>query len=546
MISRFFIHRPIFAAVLSIVIVLAGGVAIPTLPIAQYPDITPPTVQVSCSYPGANAQVVADTVAAPIEQQVNGVENMLYMSSQCTNDGAYVLTVTFNLGTDLKIALVQVQNRVQLAMPQMPSQVQLQGINIKKKSPAILLAVNLVSPQRRYDALYMSNYAMLHVRDELMRLPGVSDVTLLGERDYSIRAWLDPEKLAARSMTAGDVASAIREQNNQVVGGQLGQPPSQEGQNFQPTLCALGRLTTPEEFGQIVVKTGQASPGTSSRPLVRLCDVARPELGAQQYDQSCLLNGEPSVALAVFQTPTANMLDTAAGIRRKMLELKQTFPEGLEYRFGYDTTPVISESIVEVVKTLRDAILLVAIVVLLFLQNWRATLIPLAAVPVAIVGTFAVMAAIGFSLNNLSLFGLVLAIGIVVDDAIVVVENVERWLAQGLPPKEAAVKAMEEVTGPVVAVALVLSAVFIPCAFITGITGQFFRQFALTIAVSTVISAFNSLTLSPALAALLLKPKTPGDAKPRATFVPGWWPGVAAAALGRSTGLGLRVAALGP
>ena len=338
MISRFFIHRPIFAAVLSIVIILAGAVAIPTLPIAQYPDITPPTVQVSCSYPGANAQVVADTVAAPIEQQVNGVENMLYMSSQCTNDGAYVLTVTFDLGTDLKIALVQVQNRVQLAMPQMPQQVQLQGVNIKKKSPAILMAVSLFSPGERYDSLYMSNYAMLHIRDELMRLPGVSDVTFLGERDYSIRAWLDPEKLAARSMTAGDVASAIREQNNQMVGGQLGQPPADEGQNFQPTLSALGRLTTPEQFGQIIVKTGLPISSAPSRPLVRLRDVARPELGAQQYDQSCLLDGKPSVALAIFQTPTANMLDTAAGVRRKMRELKAEFSRGtgLPLRLRYD------------------------------------------------------------------------------------------------------------------------------------------------------------------------------------------------------------------
>ena len=318
MISRFFIHRPIFAAVLSIVIVLAGGVAIPTLPIAQYPDITPPTVQVSCSYPGANAQVVADTVAAPIEQQVNGVENMLYMSSQCTNDGAYVLTVTFDLGTDLKIALVQVQNRVQLAMPQMPQQVQLQGVNIKKKSPAILLAVSLFSPSERYDALYLSNYAMLHVRDELMRLPGVSDVTFLGERDYSIRAWLDPEKLASRSMTAGDVASAIHEQNNQVVGGQLGQPPAQEGQNFQPTLSALGRLTTPEQFGQIIVKTGQPINGAPSRPLVRLRDVARPELGAQQYDQSCTAGrkavGRPG-RLPDCRRPTCSIRPTASAAR---------------------------------------------------------------------------------------------------------------------------------------------------------------------------------------------------------------------------------------
>jgi len=506
MLSRFFIDRPIFAAVLSIVIVLAGGVAVTTLPIAQYPNITPPTVQVTCSYPGANAQVVADTVAAPIEQQVNGVENMLYMSSQCTNDGAYTLTVTFDLGTDLKIALVQVQNRVQLAMPQLPSQVQQQGVNIKKKTPNILLVVNIISPDLRYDDLYLSNYATIYVRDELMRLDGVSDVTMLGERDYCIRVWLDLEKLSSRNMTPDDVVDAVREQNNQVVAGQLGQPPSVAGQNFQPTLSALGRLADPGQFGEIVVKTGRPSPGRPDAPLVRLRDVARVELGAQQYDQACLRDGEPSVGLAVFQTPTANALDTAEGVRRKMDELKQSFPQGLDYVVNYDTTPFVRESIVEVLKTLRDAVILVALVVLVFLQNWRATIIPLVAVPVAIVGTFAVMAAMGFSLNNLSLFGLVLAIGIVVDDAIVVVENVERWMAEGKPPREAAVRAMEEVTGPVIAVALVLCAVFVPCAFISGITGQFFRQFALTIAVSTVISAFNSLTLSPALAALLLKP----------------------------------------
>ncbi len=506
MISRFFIDRPIFAAVLSIVIVLCGAVTISSLPIAQYPDITPPTVQVACAYPGANAKVVADTVAAPIEQQVNGVENMLYMSSQCTNDGVYLLTVTFRLGTDLKIALVQVQNRVQLAMPQLPDQVQQQGVNIKKKTPAILMVVNLLSPDRRYDEVYLSNYATINVRDELMRLPGVSDVNFTGQRDYSIRAWLDPEKLAARNLTASEAVQAVRDQNNQVVSGQLGQPPSPVGQNFQPTLSALGRLVEPEQFGGIIVKSGKPLPGGASTPLVRLRDVARVELGAQQYDQSCLLNGEPSVGLIVYQTPTANALDTADGIRQKMEELKKRFPDGLDYAINYDITPFIRESIVEVLKTLRDAVILVAIVVLVFLQNWRAAIIPLVAVPVAIVGTFAVMAALGFSLNNLSLFGLVLAIGIVVDDAIVVVENVERWLAAGLPPREAAVKAMQEVTGPVIAVALVLCAVFVPCAFISGITGQFFRQFALTIAVSTVISAFNSLTLSPALAALLLKP----------------------------------------
>jgi multidrug efflux pump len=505
-ISRFFIDRPIFATVLSMVILLAGGVTLPSLPVAQYPNITPPTVQVICSYPGANAQTMADTVAAPIEQQVNGVENMLYMSSQCMNDGSYTLTVTFDLGTDLKLALVQVQNRVQLAMPQMPSQVQQQGINIKKKTPNILLAVNLYSPNGRYNDLYLSNYLMCCIRDEILRLPGVSDVTILGERDYSIRGWLDPEKLASRNMTAMDVVNAVTEQNKQVVSGQIGQPPTNANVPFQPPLCALGRLTKPSEYGNIIVKSGMTGPNAEVTPLVFMRDVARCELGAQQYDQACLMDGKPSVGLAVYQMPTANAIDTANAVRRKMDELKKRFPEDLDYCINYDTTPFIGESIVEVLKTMRDAVILVAIVVLVFLQNWRAAIIPLAAMPVAIVGTFSVMAALGFSLNNLSLFGLVLAIGIVVDDAIVVVENVERWLAQGLQPREAAIKAMEEVTGPVIAVALVLCAVFVPCAFITGITGQFFRQFALTIAVSTVISAFNSLTLSPALAALLLKP----------------------------------------
>ncbi len=506
MISHFFIDRPIFAAVLSLVIVLAGSVAISSLPIAQYPQITPPTVQVLCQYPGANAQTVADTVAAPIEQQVNGVEGMMYMSSQCTNDGAYTLTVTFELGTDLQLALVQVQNRVQLAMPQMPDQVRQQGINIKKRTPNILLVVNMFSPKGRYDDLYLSNYATIHVRDELMRLPGVSDVIMFGERDYSIRAWLDPEQLASRNLTASEVVSAVQQENQQVAAGQLSQPPIAGGATFQPTLSVLGRLTTPEQFGNIVVKTGRRAPGGVVTPVVRLRDVARIELGAQQYDQFCLTDGRSSAGLGVFQTPTANALDTADGIRAKMEELKNRFPEDLDYEIYYDTTPFIRESIVEVLKTMFDAIILVALVVLVFLQNWRAALIPLAAMPVAIVGTFAVMAALGFSLNNLTLFGLVLAIGIVVDDAIVVVENVERWLAEGLAPREAARKAMAEVTGPVVAVALVLCAVFVPCAFIGGISGQFFRQFALTIAVSTVISAFNSLTLSPALAAVLLKP----------------------------------------
>ncbi len=550
MISHFFIDRPIFASVLSIVFVLAGGVAVFTLPVAQYPEVTPPTVLVTAVYPGANAQTVRDTVAAPIEEQVSGVEGMMYMSSQSTNDGAYTLIVTFKLGMDSNMAQVLVQNRVSLALPVIPPLVQTEGINVRKMSPNTLMIVNLISPDDRYDSLFLSNYATIYVKDELGRLPGVAGITYLGQRDYSLRAWLDPDRLAALNLGPMDVVTAIAQQNLQVAAGQIGQPPAPKGQQFQLTINTLGRLTTPEEFGDIILKAAQGNPlvqpsptgssapggatgpggqygavgmgGTSSHSgpvaqataIVRLRDVVtrtpdgrpRVELGSQQYEQSSTLDGQPSVALSVYQLPGSNALDTAAGVYAKMEELKTSFPEGLDYKIVYDTTPFIRESVTEVFSTLRDALMLVAIVVLVFLQNWRAALIPLLAVPVAIVGTFAVMAALGYSLNNLSLFGLVLAIGIVVDDAIVVVENVERWLEQGLPPREAARRAMDEVTGPVIAVALVLCAVFVPCAFLSGITGQFFRQFAVTIAVSTVISAFNSLTLSPALAAILLKP----------------------------------------
>ncbi len=512
MISRFCIDRPIFASVLSIVITLAGAVAVFTLPVAQYPDITPPTVVVTALYSGANAEIVRDAVAAPIEQQVNGVEDMLYMSSESMNDGTYNLTITFRLGTDLKMAQVLVQNRVSLALPMIPPLVQKQGVSVKKKSPSTLMIVNLVSEVDRktgkplYSNLYLSNYATIQIRDELARLPDVGDVTYMGQRDYSMRAWLNPIKLASLNLTASDVVNAIEDQNIQVAAGQIGQQPAPPGQQFQLTISTLGRLVTPEQFGDMIVKVRQES-GDQSASVVRLRDVARIELGAQAYSQSCTLDGKPSVALSIFQLPGSNAIKTAKSVYAKMEELKQRFPQGLEYRIVYDTTPFIHESIIEVFKAFRDALILVAIVMLVFLQNWRAALIPLVAVPVAVIGTFAVMSAVGFSLNNLSLFGLVLAIGIVVDDAIVVVENVERWLDQGLAPREAAQRAMEEVSGPVVAVALVLAAVFIPCAFIAGITGQFFRQFAITIAVSTAISAFNSLTLSPALAALLLKPR---------------------------------------
>src|SRR5579872_5144515 len=499
MFSNFFINRPIFASVLSIIITLAGGISLFMLPIAQYPEITPPTVEVYAVYPGANAQVVADTVAAPIEQQVNGVEDMLYMSSQCTNDGAYTLTVTFMNGVDLNMAQVLVQNRVALAQPILPELVRRRGVTVKKKSPSVLMIVNLFSPDDSRDNLYLSNYATIQLKDELARLSGVGDITYMGQRDYSMRLWLDPEKMQARSLTASDVITAIQQQNTQVAAGQLGQPPVKAGQVFQITMSTLGRLTDVDQFAAMILKTDALG------RLVRLSDVARIELGAQAYDQTCTLNGRPSVALSVYQLPGSNALEVANRVRTRMEELKHRFPDGIDYAIVYDTTPFINESIKEVFETLFDAVVLVAAVVLVFLQNWRSALIPLVAVPVAIIGTFAVMAAMGFSLNNLTLFGLVLAIGIVVDDAIVVVEAVEHHIEHGMAPRDATLRAMELVSGPVVAIGLVLSAVFIPCAFITGITGQFFRQFALTIAVSTIISAFNSLTLSPALTALLLR-----------------------------------------
>ncbi|MGP0069366.1 MAG: efflux RND transporter permease subunit [Isosphaeraceae bacterium] len=520
--SKFFIDRPIFAAVLSIIITLAGAISVATLPVAQYPDITPPTVEVSAYYPGANAQVVADTVASPIEQQVNGVENMMYMSSQCTNDGNYTLTVTFKPGVDLNMAQVLVQNRESLAEPILPDLVKRRGVAVKKKSPSILMIVNVFSPDNSRDNLYLSNYATIQLRDELARLDGVGDITYIGQRNYSMRIWLDPHKMSFRNLTSSDVVDAISQQNIQVAAGQLGQPPVPNGQAFQFTITTLGRLTDAEQFAEMILKT-DAQGG-----VVRLKDVARVELGAQGYDQACTLDGRPTVALSVYQRPGSNALDTAQLVRDKMKELKERFPEGLDYDIVYDTTPFIVESVNEVFKTLRDAVILVAIVVLLFLQNWRSAVIPLVAVPVAIVGTFAVMAALGFSLNNLTLFGLVLAIGIVVDDAIVVVEAVEHHIEHGMNPRDATITAMEQVSSPVIAVGLVLTAVFIPCAFISGITGQFYRQFALTIATSTIISAFNSLTLSPALAALLLKPRIKGvfQALPWPAFVvAGGWAG---------------------
>ncbi|WLD10091.1 efflux RND transporter permease subunit [Planctellipticum variicoloris] len=526
MISHFFIDRPIFATVLSVVIVIVGTVSATQLPIAQYPEVAPPVVQVTATYPGANAVTVAETVATPIELEINGVERMLYMASKCTNDGQMNLDVTFELGTNLDMAQVLVQNRVSVAQAKLPEEVKKIGVTTKKKSPSILMCVNLISPDQRYNQLYLSNYAALNVKDDLARVKGVGDVAFLGPRDYSMRIWLDPTKLAARQMTAGDVVRAVQEQNVQVAAGRLGQPPTPADLSvpFQIPINAQGRLTTEAQFAEIILKTGDNGQLVYLRDVVRDATFdaqGRPlqkgvELGAKNYDVNSYLDGQPSVTLAVFQLPGSNALETADMIRTRMEVLKQDFPAGVDYRIEYDTTVFVEESITSVYHTLIEAFVLVFVVVLVFLQNWRATLIPMVAVPVSLVGTFAIMSGLGFSLNNLSLFGLVLAIGIVVDDAIVVVENVERWMAQGMSPRDASRRAMEEVTGPVIAISLVLCAVFIPTAFMAGISGQFYKQFALTIAASTVISAFNSLTLSPALCAVLLKPHVHGHARQEA------------------------------
>lgn len=505
MLARFFIDRPVFAWVISIVIVLIGLMALISLPLTQYPEITPPTIQVTCAYPGANAQVVADTVAAPIEQQINGVENMMYMSSQSNNDGSYNLTITFKLGVDMDSAQVLVQNRIDQALPTLPDVVKLTGVTVKKRSPSILLVVNVYSeidPNSKmpyYSQLYLSNFATIQLKDALARVDGVGDVLEFGQQDYSMRLWLDPDRLSSRNLTAGDVIKALREQNVQVAAGQVGQPPVQTSPDFQYTVGAQGRLVDPAQFSSIVIKTG------ADGQVIYLRDVSHSELGAKNQDTLCRLDGMPSVGLAVFQLPSANAFETAKRLKAKMHELRARFPDHLKYAIVYDITPFVRESVDEVVNTLIYAVLLVAIVVLLFLQDWKAVMLPLIDVVVSLVGTFAIMKLMGFSLNNLTLFGLVLAIGIVVDDAIVVLENIERWLGKGLSIRDATIKAMGEITGPIVAITLVLASVFLPSAFLGGITGQFFRQFALTIAISMIISAINAMTMTPARAVVIFK-----------------------------------------
>ena len=504
-----FIDRPIFATVLSVFVTLIGLGALAILPIAQYPEIVPPTVQITTSYPGASADVVSRTVATPLEQEINGVENMIYMNSQSTGDGKLTITVTFRIGTDLNVAQMLTQNRVQDALPRLPEDVQRLGVQVRKATPNILLAVHLYSPDSSRDLLYISNYATLHVKDVLARLPGVGDVQIVGGREYAMRIWLDPDKVAAHNLNANEILTALRAQNIQVSAGILNQPPVATKQAYQLNVQALGRLSTPEQFASIVLKAD------GEGRVTRLRDVGRVEIGASDYGSTAFMDREPGLPLLIFAQPGANSLAVDHEVLDAMQKLGKDFPPGLEYKIIYDPTIFVGKSVDEVIKTIFIAILLVVGVVFLFLQSWRAAIIPVIAIPVSLVGTFTFLYALGISLNNLSLFGLVLAVGIVVDDAIVVVENVERNLERGMQPKEAAHVTMNEVGGALISIALTLCAVFVPSAFLSGITGQFFRQFAVTIAASTLISCFVSLTLSPALCAVLFKAHEPGHAARR-------------------------------
>ena len=503
--SRFFIVRPIFAIVVSLFITIIGGIAYTGLPVTQFPEITPPTISVSATYPGASAQTVADTVAAVIEQEVNGVDGMLYMYSQSTSDGSMGLTITFEIGTDIDKAQVLVQNRVASAEPRLPDEVRRSGVTVRKNSPDLLVVVHLVSPDRSYDQVYISNYALLNVRDVLSRIEGVGAVNLFGSREYSMRIWLDPERIAGLGLAADEVIAALRAQNLQVAGGSIGEPPIKATGAFQQSLQLKGRLKEAGEFEEIIVKS------SADGRVVRLRDIGRIELGALNYTTYGYQDRDPATVMVMTQQPGSDALKTVNNIKAAMKDVSANFPKGLEYRIRYNPTEFIEVSIRELNKTILEAVVLVVLVVLLFLQTWRATIIPVVAIPVSLIGTCALMLALGYSLNTLTLFGLVLAVGIVVDDAIVVVENVERKLAQGMPPIEAARATMDEVGTALIAIALVLTAVFIPTAFVSGITGQFYRQFAVTIATATLISAFVSLTLSPALAAILFKPHSAAE-----------------------------------
>ncbi len=500
-ISHYFIDRPRFAGVLSIFIFLIGTLAIFKLPISEYPEVAPPQIVVRAQFPGANPRVISETVATPLEEQINGVENLLYFDSQATADGSMTLTVTFKIGTNPEVAETAVQNRINRALPRLPETVRQIGVTTEKSSPNLTMVVHLVSPDNSRDALYLRNYGQLNVRDELLRIPGMGSVLLFGAGDYAMRIWLDPSKLAARNLTSSDVIAAVREQNAQVAAGTVGAPPAPTGTQFQLAVNTQGRLTTEEEFADIIVRTDPATGG-----LIRVRDLGRVELSAGSYSLRSLLNNKEAAAIAVFQAPGSNALALSNNVRQAMERLKPSFPQGMDYSIVYDPTRFVQTSIEKVVATLFEAVMLVVLVVIIFLQTWRASIIPLLAVPVSIVGTFAFLLLLGYSINTLTLFGLVLAIGIVVDDAIVVVENVERNIESGLNPHDATIKAMREVSGPIIAIALVLCAVFVPLAFVPGLTGQFYKQFAVTIAISTVISAFNSLTLSPALSAILLRP----------------------------------------